>query len=159
MDSSGLGALVTISKKVRENGGELRLAYLNEDPPLPFELTKLDSLFHILPTVEAALRVSGLDGAAAQDHCPAERSARRAGPPRRGRSSATPSDVGEVEAAVELIARHCFAGVSLLVHRLPAPGDLAEALSNAGPPVERRGLARTSGSAPNCIRTLSAVGP
>ncbi|MGE0440719.1 MAG: STAS domain-containing protein [Gemmatimonadales bacterium] len=55
IDSSGLGALVTISKKVRENGGELRLAGLNEDLRSLFELTKLDSLFHILPTVEAGL--------------------------------------------------------------------------------------------------------
>ena len=57
IDSSGLGALVTISKRVREHGGELRLAGLNEDLRSLFELTKLDSLFHISPTVEA-----GLDG-------------------------------------------------------------------------------------------------
>jgi anti-sigma B factor antagonist len=55
IDSSGLGALVTISKKVRENGGELRLAGLNEDLRSLFELTKLDSLFHIVPTVDDAL--------------------------------------------------------------------------------------------------------
>ncbi|MGE0440718.1 MAG: ATP-binding protein [Gemmatimonadales bacterium] len=45
---------------------------------------------------------------------------------------AMPSDVGEVEAAVELIARHCFAGVSpcsRTVFRLRV--TLAEALSNA----------------------------
>lgn len=55
IDSSGLGALVTISKKIRENGGELRLAGLNEDLRSLFELTKLDSLFHIAPTVDEAL--------------------------------------------------------------------------------------------------------
>lgn len=55
IDSSGLGALVTISKKVRELGGELRLAGLNDDLRSLFELTKLDSLFQIAPTVEAAL--------------------------------------------------------------------------------------------------------
>jgi anti-sigma B factor antagonist len=55
IDSSGLGALVTISKKIRENGGELRLAGLNEDLRSLFELTKLDSLFHILPTVADGL--------------------------------------------------------------------------------------------------------
>lgn len=55
IDSSGLGALVTVSKKVRELGGELRLAGLNEDLRSLFELTKLDSLFHIAPTVEAGL--------------------------------------------------------------------------------------------------------
>ena len=31
IDSSGLGVLVSLSKKVREQGGELRLAALNED--------------------------------------------------------------------------------------------------------------------------------
>jgi anti-sigma B factor antagonist len=56
IDSSGLGALVTISKKVRESGGELRLAGLNDDLRSLFELTKLDSLFSIAPTVEAALQ-------------------------------------------------------------------------------------------------------
>lgn len=55
IDSSGLGALVTISKKIRENGGELRLAGLNEDLRSLFELTKLDSLFHIASTVDEAL--------------------------------------------------------------------------------------------------------
>ena len=56
IDSSGLGALVTISKKIRENGGELRLAGLNEDLRSLFELTKLDSLFHIAPSVDEALQ-------------------------------------------------------------------------------------------------------
>jgi anti-sigma B factor antagonist len=55
IDSSGLGALVTISKKIRENGGELRLAGLNEDLRSLFELTKLDALFHIVPTVDEGL--------------------------------------------------------------------------------------------------------
>jgi anti-sigma B factor antagonist len=55
IDSSGLGALVTISKKVREAGGELRLAALNDDLRSLFELTKLDALFQISPTVDAAL--------------------------------------------------------------------------------------------------------
>jgi anti-sigma B factor antagonist len=55
IDSSGLGALVTVSKKVREHGGELRIAGLNDDLRSLFELTKLDSLFHISPTVDEAL--------------------------------------------------------------------------------------------------------
>ncbi|MBM4186528.1 MAG: STAS domain-containing protein [Gemmatimonadetes bacterium] len=56
IDSSGLGALVTISKKVREAGGELRLAGLNDDLRSLFELTKLDSLFHIAASVDDALK-------------------------------------------------------------------------------------------------------
>ncbi len=55
IDSSGLGALVTIAKKVREHGGEIRLAGLNEDLRSLFTLTKLDSLFEIGETVEQTL--------------------------------------------------------------------------------------------------------
>jgi anti-sigma B factor antagonist len=55
IDSSGLGALVSISKKVREEGGELRLAGLNDDLRSLFELTKLDTLFAIAETSEQAL--------------------------------------------------------------------------------------------------------
>ncbi|MGH7361513.1 MAG: STAS domain-containing protein [Gemmatimonadales bacterium] len=55
IDSSGLGALVSISKKVREQGGELRLCGLNEDLRSLFELTKLDTLFAIADTSEQAL--------------------------------------------------------------------------------------------------------
>jgi anti-sigma B factor antagonist len=56
IDSSGLGVLVSLSKKVREHGGELRLANLNEDLKTLFELTKLDTLFHIADSREAALK-------------------------------------------------------------------------------------------------------
>jgi anti-sigma B factor antagonist len=55
IDSSGLGALVSLSKRVREAGGELRLAGLNEDLRSLFELTKLDTLFAIAETPAQAL--------------------------------------------------------------------------------------------------------
>ncbi len=55
IDSSGLGALVTLAKKVRESGGDLRIAGLNEDLRSLFELTKLDTLFPIAPTPAEAL--------------------------------------------------------------------------------------------------------
>lgn len=55
IDSSGLGALVSLSKKVRDQGGELKLAGLNEDLRTLFELTKLDTLFTIADTPEQAL--------------------------------------------------------------------------------------------------------
>jgi len=54
IDSSGLGALVSLSKKMRDSAGELRLAGLNEDLRTLFELTKLDSLFNIGDTPEQA---------------------------------------------------------------------------------------------------------
>jgi anti-sigma B factor antagonist len=55
IDSSGLGALVSISKRVREAGGELRLSGLNDDLRSLFELTKLDTLIAITETPEQAL--------------------------------------------------------------------------------------------------------
>ena len=55
IDSSGLGALVSISKKIREAGGELRLSGLNEDLRSLFELTKLDTLFASAETPKQAL--------------------------------------------------------------------------------------------------------
>jgi anti-sigma B factor antagonist len=55
IDSSGLGALVSLAKKVREVGGDLRLAGLNEDLRTLFELTKLDTLFTIFGSTEEAV--------------------------------------------------------------------------------------------------------
>lgn len=55
IDSSGLGVLVSLSKKIREQGGELRLANLNEDLRTLFELTKLDTLFRIADSRAEAL--------------------------------------------------------------------------------------------------------
>ncbi len=55
IDSSGLGVLVSLAKRVRELGGDLRLADLNDDLQTLFELTKLDTLFTIAPTRQRAL--------------------------------------------------------------------------------------------------------
>jgi len=55
IDSSGLGALVTIAKRIREEGGDVRLAGLNDDLRQLFELTKLDTLFSISATPDQAL--------------------------------------------------------------------------------------------------------
>lgn len=56
IDSSGLGVLVSLSKKIREAGGALRLASLNDDLKTLFELTKLDTLFQIAGSRDEALR-------------------------------------------------------------------------------------------------------
>ena len=45
IDSSGLGALVSLSRRLREAGGDLRLVGLNDDLRGLFELTRLDQLF------------------------------------------------------------------------------------------------------------------
>ena len=55
IDSSGLGALVSMCKRVRELGGELKLSGLNDDLRSLFELTKLDTLFVIADTPQQAL--------------------------------------------------------------------------------------------------------
>ncbi len=55
IDSSGLGALVSLGKRIREAGGELRLAALNEDLRTLFELTRLDALFPLYATRDDAL--------------------------------------------------------------------------------------------------------
>ena len=55
IDSSGLGVLVSLAKKIRDGGGDLRLANLNDDLQTLFELTKLDTLFQISQTREHAL--------------------------------------------------------------------------------------------------------
>ena len=56
VDSSGLGVLISISKKIDEQDGELRLASLNKGLRTLFELTKLDTLFEIAENREEALR-------------------------------------------------------------------------------------------------------
>lgn len=54
IDSSGLGALVSLARRIREEGGDLRLAGLNEDLRSLFALTKLDTLFAIAETPQQA---------------------------------------------------------------------------------------------------------
>jgi anti-sigma B factor antagonist len=55
IDSSGLGALVSLSKRVRDAGGDVRLTGLNEDLRRLFELTRLDQLFPLYATRADAL--------------------------------------------------------------------------------------------------------
>lgn len=47
IDSSGLGALVSLYNRIREEDGELWLSGLGDDIRTLFELTRLDSVFHI----------------------------------------------------------------------------------------------------------------
>src|SRR4030095_390712 len=50
IDSSGLGLLVSLSEWIRERGGELRLANLNDDLRNVFALTKFDTTLEFEPT-------------------------------------------------------------------------------------------------------------
>lgn len=43
MDNSGLGVLVSLAKTIRERGGDVHVANLNDDLRTLFELTKLDT--------------------------------------------------------------------------------------------------------------------
>lgn len=55
IDSSGLGALVSILQWVNTNGGVLKLACLQPRPRIVFDITKVCRIFDIYDTVEAAL--------------------------------------------------------------------------------------------------------
>jgi anti-sigma B factor antagonist len=75
IDSAGLGALVSLSKRIRETDGSLRLTNLNEDLRTLFELTKLDTLFDLGPERGLA------DGGVMADLRPAPRPSRPGAPP------------------------------------------------------------------------------
>ena len=55
IDSSGLGALVSVLQWVNANGGVIKLACLQPRPKIVFEITKVHRVFEIYDTVEAAL--------------------------------------------------------------------------------------------------------
>ena len=52
IDSAGLGVLISVSKQIRAEGGELALTNLNDDLRSLFHLTKLDTLFGIIESGE-----------------------------------------------------------------------------------------------------------
>lgn len=54
IDSSGLGALVSLSRAASEQGASLHLAALSPELLSLFELTRLDTLLSIHPSVDAA---------------------------------------------------------------------------------------------------------
>jgi anti-sigma B factor antagonist len=49
IDSTGLGALVSIYKKCAEKGGSIKLKSLNPEVEKLFKLTRLDKVFEICP--------------------------------------------------------------------------------------------------------------
>lgn len=49
IDSTGLGALVSIYKKCAEKGGSIKLKSLNPEVEKLFKLTRLDKIFEICP--------------------------------------------------------------------------------------------------------------
>jgi anti-sigma B factor antagonist len=60
IDSSGLSAIVSGLKQVRELQGSLKLASLKTEVQSIFKLTMLDRVFEIYPTVESALEKNNI---------------------------------------------------------------------------------------------------
>jgi anti-sigma B factor antagonist len=56
MNSSGLNILVNILTKARNSGGEVVVCNLSKKVSDLLVITKLDSIFHILPTVEEGIK-------------------------------------------------------------------------------------------------------
>lgn len=59
IDSSGLGALVYLLQRCKENGGICRLACLQAHPRIVFDITKVFRVFEIFDTVEEAEKAFG----------------------------------------------------------------------------------------------------
>ena len=56
MDSSGLGVLIALLKRISERGGDLKLARLPKKVRMVFEITRAYKIFQIFDTVEEALK-------------------------------------------------------------------------------------------------------
>lgn len=55
IDSTFLGALISLLKKVNSINGDLRLVYNKDIPSLVFVVTRMDKVFKVFPTLEDAL--------------------------------------------------------------------------------------------------------
>ena len=55
IDSTFLGAMVSLLKKVNSLNGDLRLVYSKEMPSLVFVLTRMDKVFKVFNELDAAL--------------------------------------------------------------------------------------------------------
>jgi len=56
LSSAALGTLITINNKIRQKGGQLRLASIDKQIYEVFVITKLNKLFQIHPTNDQALK-------------------------------------------------------------------------------------------------------
>jgi anti-sigma B factor antagonist len=55
IDSSGVGAIVSIFKRSRAQGGDTKIAHLSKQPKEVFRLLRLDKALSIFDTVEQAI--------------------------------------------------------------------------------------------------------
>ena len=56
IDSSGLGALVSVLQKTKSLGGTTRLACLQPHPRIVFDITKVFRVFEIFDDLESAMK-------------------------------------------------------------------------------------------------------
>ncbi len=56
IDSTGLGVLISLMRQLKENGGQLKLASLQQEVRSIFEITRLFRVFDLSPDVEGALK-------------------------------------------------------------------------------------------------------
>lgn len=56
VDSMGLGALISLLRRVRNRQGDVKIAGLNKEVRSIFEITRLNRLFEIYPDWEAACK-------------------------------------------------------------------------------------------------------
>jgi anti-anti-sigma factor len=59
VDSTFLGAMVALLKKVNSINGDLRLVYNKEMPSLVFVLTRMDKVFKVFPNLDEAMESFG----------------------------------------------------------------------------------------------------
>ncbi|MBI1937990.1 MAG: STAS domain-containing protein [Ignavibacteriales bacterium] len=62
IDSTFLGAMVSLLKKVNSLNGDLRLVYNKEVPSLMFVVTRMDKVFKIFNKLEEALESFNISG-------------------------------------------------------------------------------------------------
>ena len=55
IDSACLGALISVARRVRSSGGDIRLAQLNPEVASIFQITRLDKVFQIFDQPEEAV--------------------------------------------------------------------------------------------------------
>ncbi|MGK9369354.1 STAS domain-containing protein [Melioribacter sp. Ez-97] len=60
IDSTFLGAMVSLLKKINSIQGDLRLVYNKEAPSLVFVITRMDKVFKIFDTLDEALDSFGI---------------------------------------------------------------------------------------------------
>lgn len=55
IDSSCLGALVSLAKKMREKNGDMKIARMSDDVRSIFQITRLDRVFDVYDKLEEAI--------------------------------------------------------------------------------------------------------